>query len=98
MPGDDGRCAQTAASVDISTCEVDDSTGAAELQTTFVDTDFDGEQNAFYYVRVFENPSCRWTTWIANSVSVDLPEDVPAPIQNRAWSSPIWTAQAADER
>jgi len=98
VPGDDGRCAQTAASVDISTCEVDDSAGAAELQTTFVDTDFDGEQNAFYYVRVFENPSCRWTTWIANSVSVDLPEDVPATIQNRAWSSPIWTAQAADER
>ena len=98
VPGDDGRCAQTAASVDISTCEVDDSTGAAELQTTFVDTDFDAEQNAFYYVRVFENPSCRWTTWIANSVSVDLPDDVPATIQNRAWSSPIWTPQAAEER
>ena len=98
VPGDDGRCTQTGASVDISTCEVDDSTGAAELQTTFVDSDFDGEQNAFYYVRVFENPSCRWTTWIANSASVDLPDDVPATIQNRAWSSPIWTPQAAEER
>jgi hypothetical protein len=98
VPDDDGRCAPTQASVDIATCEVDDSTGAAELQTTFVDTDFDGEQNAFYYVRVFENPSCRWTTWIANSAGVDLPDDVPATIQNRAWSSPIWTPQVADAR
>jgi hypothetical protein len=96
VPGNDGRCTPTAASVDIASCEVDDTTGAAGLQTTFVDSDFDAGQHAFYYVRVFENPSCRWTTWIANGAGVDLPDDVPATIQNRAWSSPIWAPQGAD--
>lgn len=89
-PDENGRCPPTTADVDIASCTRADQTGAAELTTTFVDPDFDADQNAFYYLRVLENPSCRWTTWLAMSAGVDIPEDVPATVQHRAWSSPIW--------
>ncbi len=89
-PDENGRCPATIASVDTATCTRADQSGAAELQTSFTDLDFDPDQNAFYYVRVFENPSCRWTTWLANSADIEVPEDVPATVQHRAWSSPIW--------
>ena len=85
-----GRCPETPASVDLKSCERRDDSGAAELQASFTDPDFTAEQNAFYYVRVLENPSCRWTTWLANSANVAVPDDVPATVQHRAWSSPIW--------
>ncbi len=87
--GTDGRCPATTASVDVETCVLSGS-GASELQTTFTDPDFSSDQIAFYYVRVFENPSCRWTTALANEAGVDRPTDVPETVQHRAWSSPIW--------
>ena len=88
-PAADGKCPATEASVDIETC-ARTGNGAAELQTTFSDPDFASDQIAFYYVRVFENPSCRWTTALANEADVEHPSDVPATVQHRAWSSPIW--------
>ena len=89
-PNADGRCPATTASVDIKSCELKGDEGAAQLQQTFTDPDFSPEQNAFYYVRVLENPTCRWTTLLANSANEDLPADVPATEQERGWSSPIW--------
>ncbi|MGD8415905.1 MAG: DUF3604 domain-containing protein [Pseudomonadales bacterium] len=89
VPDGNGRCPATNASVDVDTCRLSGS-GASELQATFTDPDFSPEQVAFYYVRVFENPSCRWTTALANEAGVDRPLDVPATVQHRAWSSPIW--------
>ena len=71
-------------------CERRDDSGAAELQASFTDAEFTAEKSAFYYVRVLENPSCRWTTWLANSADVAVPDDVPETVQHRAWSSPIW--------
>ncbi|MDP6471542.1 MAG: DUF3604 domain-containing protein [Pseudomonadales bacterium] len=88
-PGKDGKCPATTASVDVESCELSGS-GAAELQTTFTDPGFSPDQIAFYYVRVFENPSCRWTTALANKADVDRPTDIPEKVQHRAWSSPIW--------
>jgi hypothetical protein len=88
-PDGNGKCPATTASVDVDTCKLSGS-GASELQATFTDPDFSPEQVAFYYVRVFENPSCRWTTALANEAGVDRPSDVPATVQHRAWSSPIW--------
>ena len=88
-PGDDGKCPPTKASVDVESCTLNGS-GASELQATFTDPDFSPEQIAFYYVRVFENPRCRWTTLLANKVDVDRPTDIPETVQHRAWSSPIW--------
>ena len=89
LPDDQGKCPATEAAVDLETCALSGD-GAAELQTVFTDPDFSAEQIAFYYVRVFENPSCRWTTAIANEAGVERPTDVPATVQHRAWSSPIW--------
>ena len=88
-PDTNGKCPATEATVDIDTC-VSSGEGAAELQTTFSDPSYSPDQIAFYYVRVFENPSCRWTTALANKAGADRPEDVPATVQHRAWSSPIW--------
>jgi hypothetical protein len=76
--------------VNTDTCERLDASGAGELEAQFEDPDFDLAQNAFYYVRVLENPSCRWTTWLANSADVTIPDDLSLTVQHRAWSSPIW--------
>ena len=45
---------------------------------------------SFYYVRVLENPTCRWSTWDAIKAGYKPREDLHETIQERAWSSPIW--------
>lgn len=87
-----GQCPATTATVDVTTCSLAGATGAESLAATFSDPDFDAQVPAFYYVRVFENPTCNWTTQLANSADKDLPVDVDAIVQQRAWSSPIWVA------
>jgi hypothetical protein len=54
------------------------------------DPDFDPSERAFYYVRVLEVPTPRWTTYDAAFFGVDLPKDVPASQQERAYTSAIW--------
>jgi hypothetical protein len=83
------------ASVDPSSCAVS-GPGFRQLCTTWRDPDFDSDVAAVYYVRVLENPSCRWSHYDCLS----LPEnerpascsdpDLPWKIQERAWTSPIW--------
>jgi len=58
----------------------------------WTDPDFDADEPAFYYVRVLEIPTPRWTTYDAAFFGIDLPERVPATIQDRAYTSPIWYA------
>ena len=89
-PGEDGKCPSTTAEVDLGSCERIGSGGAAELQATFSDPEFSADGSAFYYVRVLENPTCRWTTLLANSAGKQLPADLAATVQERGWSSPIW--------
>ncbi len=84
------RCPDNGAEVDLGTCAVTPGKGAAELMTVWQDPDFDPEQKAFYYVRVLENPKCRWSTWDAIRAGVPVRPDMHATIQDRAWSSPIW--------
>jgi len=60
------------------------------LYTVWADPTFATGQRAFYYARVIENPVCRWSTWDALRNKLDLPAQLPATIQERAWSSPIW--------
>jgi len=64
--------------------------GSPELKVVWKDPDFDPRQLAAYYVRVLETPSPRWSTLLAVGAGVPLPSDVPATIQQRGWSSPIW--------
>jgi hypothetical protein len=84
------RCVDTGATVNLSTCQYDTDKGAAELSTTWTDPDFNSGERAFYYIRVLENPTCRWSTWQAVAAKAPPSPDAPALIQERAWSSPIW--------
>jgi hypothetical protein len=84
------RCPDNGAEVDLTDCSFSTDLGAAELATVWTDPDFDPGSRAFYYVRVLENPKCRWSTWDANRSGFEPRPDIPTTIQDRAWSSPIW--------
>ena len=88
------RCADNGARVDLSDCSYATGLGAAELSTTWTDPDFDPAQRAFYYVRVLENPTCRWTTHRALARGAAPPPSDPPTVKERAWSSPIWYTPA----
>ena len=84
------RCPDNGARVNINDCSISNDVGAGELKTTWEDPDFDPAVKAFYYVRVLENPTCRWSTWDALKAGVKPRPDLHETIQERAWSSPIW--------
>ncbi|MCE2559944.1 MAG: DUF3604 domain-containing protein [Acidobacteria bacterium] len=87
---DTHRCPDNGATVDLSDCSFSEDLGAGELAAVWEDPDFDPGTDAVYYVRVLENPTCRWTTWDALRAGVQPRGGVAATIQERAWSSPIW--------
>ena len=89
------RCPDNRASVDLNTCALTPDRGAGELAAVWQDPDFDPAQRAFYYVRVLENPKCRWSTWDAIRAGVPPRPDMQATLQDRAWSSPIWYQPAS---
>ena len=66
------------------------SIGSVELQGTWTDPEFDPHQNAFYYVRVLEIPTPRWSMFDAKALGIPHPPDVNETIQERAFTSPIW--------
>ena len=82
------RCAERQTTVDPATCRTADDVGSAEMSTTWTDPDFDRSQRAFYYARVLETPTCRWTAHRAVARQAPVPD--PAVVKERAWSSPIW--------
>lgn len=90
------RCGDNGATVNLADCSVDQSLGAPELKTIWRDPEFNRAERALYYVRVLENPTCRWSTWDAVRAGVEPREDLKKTIQERAWTSPIWLMPDSD--
>jgi len=89
--GADGRARTPVGNtVDVATATFTNAIGDAVAAVHWTDPDFDPSQHAFYYVRVLEIPTPRWTTYDAAFFGIDLPDNVPATIQDRAYTSPIW--------
>jgi hypothetical protein len=84
------RCPDNGARVELPECEISTDVGAGQLAASWQDPDYRPDGPAFYYARVLENPTCRWSSWDALRLAVEPPEGVPATIQERAWSSPVW--------
>jgi len=87
---DSHRCPDNGATVDLGSCRISADLGATELATTWQDPDFRADQEAFYYVRALENPTCRWSTWDAVRAGAPPRGDLVKTLQERAWSSPVW--------
>jgi len=84
------RCPDNGASVDLTSCKPTGDTGAMQLTKAWHDPEFDPTQGAFYYVRVLQNPTCRWSTYDALRLGREPDPRVPATLRERVWSSPIW--------
>jgi hypothetical protein len=90
MPGKDGKLPPAGSTVNVSDASYTNAIGSPFLQTFWTDKDFDPTRRAFYYVRVLEIPTPRWTTYDAKAFGVKIPEGAPVDVQERAYTSPIW--------
>lgn len=89
--GTDGRARDPVGStVDITTATFTNTIGAPMLDAYWRDPDFDPAERAFYYVRVLEIPTPRWTTYDSVRFGVPMPVEVPPIVQDRAYTSAIW--------
>jgi len=85
-----GKLSPVGNTVELDSGHYDNSIGAEQLSTLWTDPDFDPSQRAFYYVRVLQIPTPRHSLYDAIALQSDVPEEGPATIQERAYTSPIW--------
>lgn len=85
-----GKCQANGATVNMRDCSWDNTAGATELKTLWIDPDYGSNEDAFYYVRVVQNPTCRWTTYDSLRLGRKPIDDSPATVTEMAWGSPIW--------
>jgi hypothetical protein len=89
-----GKLPPVGNTVDIPNATWSNTIGATELITVWKDPDFNPKQRAFYYGRVIEIPTPRWTAYDAKKYGVKLPKEVPMITTERAYTSPIWYTPA----
>jgi hypothetical protein len=89
-PGADGKLPDVGNTVDVAKATWTNTIGAPELGAVWTDPEFDPAQRAFYYARVIEIPTPRWTAYDAAFFKVKMAPEVPMVTRERAWSSPIW--------
>jgi hypothetical protein len=89
-PNGEGKLPSVGNTVDVSRATYTNTIGAPELITVWRDPDFDPALRAFYYARVIEIPTPRWTAYEAVRFGVEISKDVPMTTQERAYTSPIW--------
>jgi Protein of unknown function (DUF3604) len=89
-PGVDGKLPAVGNTVDVANATWTNTIGVPELITVWKDPDFDPNQKAFYYARVIEIPTPRWTAYDAKRFAVKMTDEVPMTTQERAYTSPIW--------
>jgi hypothetical protein len=90
QPGTDGKLPAVGNTVDVENAIWTNTIGSPELIAVWTDPDFDPKQSAFYYGRVIEIPTPRWTAYEAKRFGVEMPDNVPMTTQERAYTSPIW--------
>ena len=90
-----GKLPPVGNTVDVANASWTNTIGAAELATVWTDPDFNPAQKAFYYARVIEIPTPRWSTYDAFRYGIDPPEGAPTSTQERAYTSPIWYTPAS---
>ena len=89
-PDANGKLPPVGNTVDVANATWTNTIGDPELITVWTDPDFDPALRAFYYVRVLEIPTPRWTAYDAARFHVQMPPEVPMVVQQRAYTSPIW--------
>jgi hypothetical protein len=94
QPGADGKLPPVGDTVDIAEATWTDTIGDPDLAAVWADPDFDFSQRAFYYARVIEIPTPRWTAYDQKRFGIKMSDDVPMEHQERAWTSPIWYTPA----
>jgi hypothetical protein len=92
--GADGKVPSVGDTVDVANATWTNTIGSPELIAVWKDPDFDPAQRAFYYGRVIEIPTPRWTAYDAKRFGVKLPKEVPMTVTERAYTSPIWYTPA----
>ena len=90
QPGPDGKLPAVGNTVDVARATWTNTIGDPELITVWTDPDFDPAQSAFYYAKVIEIPTPRWTAYEALRFDIEMTDDVPMTTQERAYTSPIW--------
>ncbi len=89
-PGKNGKLPPVGDTVDVARATWTNTIGASELVTVWKDPDFKSSQRAFYYARVIEIPTPRWTAYDQLRFGIKMSKDVEMKHQERAWTSPIW--------
>jgi hypothetical protein len=92
-----GRVPAVGNTVDVKNATYTNTIGAVELKKVWRDPDFDPSLHAFYYARILQIPTPRWTTYDAKKLGVPPPNWVAATVQERAWTSPIWYSPTEEE-